>query len=216
MTLWNIITPQSVSPPCRIVTSDTPTLKTLAPGMAATGSSTQVKLLSWKNSLMAFSEISTPTTEWPMSASLGNTHKEENKTSVNCWKMLPLQWWSFLFFSYHFISTAFPHRGKKKRTPVRPAVTRPIWLSSILLETHTHTIDTTNAAQVTGIPIKSWLFYLCTCCWWKPMRPSCQRPSHSPRSITRSACGASMLLTFDGERQLVGDKKQSTRRQHEE
>lgn len=42
----------------------------------------------------------------------------------------------------------------------------------------------------------SELLYLCTWGWWKPIRPSCQRSSQSPRAMTWSACGASMLVVF--------------------
>uniref|UniRef100_A0A0E9XDA2 Uncharacterized protein n=1 Tax=Anguilla anguilla TaxID=7936 RepID=A0A0E9XDA2_ANGAN len=50
---------------------------------------------------MPFSEMSTPTTEWPMSAS-------------------------------HFMSTAFPQRGKKTRIPFLPHRILSMLLSSIL------------------------------------------------------------------------------------
>lgn len=43
-----------------------------------------------------------------------------------------LPYWIWCDYSYHFISTAFPQRGKKKRTPVRPAITLSILSSNIL------------------------------------------------------------------------------------
>lgn len=54
---------------------DSPTLNTLAPGISGTGSSLNVMLFSSKNSRMPFSEISTPTTEWPWSANLRQTRR---------------------------------------------------------------------------------------------------------------------------------------------
>lgn len=116
----------------------------------------------------------------------------------------------FVFIPFHIDS--FPtqwkeetHSGASGRNAIYVALQHPVG--------NTHTHGTLHNYNSTGdwISDKSWLFYLCTCCWWKPIRPSCQRPSHSPSSITRSACGASMLLTIDGEKQLAEDKEQSTR-----
>lgn len=119
-----------------------------------------------------------------------------------------LQWCTFLYIPFHI--DGFPtqrkeetHSGASGCNAINMALQHSVG------KTNTHY---TIPAQVSQIMI-SGLLYLWTCCWWKPIRPSCQRPSHSPRSITRSACGASMLPHVCWCQ--TEDKKQSKRGRHE-
>lgn len=118
----------------------------------------------------------------------------------------------FFFFFYHFISTAFPQRGKKKRTPVRPATTFSMFLSSILSPQKRHITDKNKCnfilciiLQATHIVtremwhnffniFKKKLFYSCTVVLWKAVLPCVQRPSHSESAMIRSAWGSNMAV----------------------
>lgn len=54
--------------------------------------------------------------------------------------------------------------------------------------------------------IKKWGHYLCTSGWWKPILFCCQRSSHSPRAMTRSACCSSMLVMFAWRSAVKGEQ----------
>lgn len=155
--------------------------------------------------------------------------------------------------SYHFISTALPHRGKKKRTLERPARTTWRFSSSFLSKKNKANFSSkiNKRSYLIHFEIVSWLIispfqicgkgmfqfqkavnrgpialckishismdnfpasnatnryinlYLCTPGWWKPILPSCQSFSHTSSFLTRSACGACILLVC----QRLGENK---------